>query len=308
MTGQKNIAYLQLAASMAIVGSSVVVGKIIIGGFPVFLASGLRFGLGVLILLPLLYQTENGFKPVARRDWLFLFLQAFAGVFMFSVLLLYGLKFTGAASAGIITSTTPAMVGLISFLFFKERMTWFKSAGIALSVAGILLINVFGEPTSANAGSNPLLGNLLVFAAVLGEALFIIFQKAISRAVSPLATATWVNVLGLLMFLPPALWEARSFDFSSVGWAAWLGVLYYAVALTVIAYLLWFNGTAVVPAGTAGVFSGVMPISALVLSYGLLGEPFAWVHLIGGACVLLGIGFVTRSETESAPVEVALTP
>jgi drug/metabolite transporter (DMT)-like permease len=39
-----------------------------------------------------------------------LFLQAFAGNFLFSILLLYGLKLTSAAESGIILDTTPVVV------------------------------------------------------------------------------------------------------------------------------------------------------------------------------------------------------
>lgn len=45
-------------------------------------------------------------------------------VFLFNIFLLYGVKSTGAVESGIITSTTPAMVGIISFLFLKERGNW----------------------------------------------------------------------------------------------------------------------------------------------------------------------------------------
>ena len=40
---------------------------------------------------------------------------------------------------------------------------------------------------------------------------------------------------------------------------------------------------------------GVMPVSALVLSYVLLDEPFRWIHLAGMAVVLAGILAVSRS-------------
>ena len=44
--------YFYLAAAMLIVGSSVIVGKTITQDFPLFLASGLRFCIATLLLLP----------------------------------------------------------------------------------------------------------------------------------------------------------------------------------------------------------------------------------------------------------------
>ncbi len=288
-------AYIQLALAMVIVGGSVVAGKLVIASFPVFLASGLRFGLGCLILVPLLLKVEGGFQSIGKRDGLVLFLQALTGVFLFSIFLLYGLKFTSAVAGGIITSTSPAMIGLISFLFLKERLTLNKSVGIALSMMGVLVINLLGTGSDAGSGSLPWLGNLLIFGAVIGEALFVLFPKVLSNSVSSLATATWVNVLGLVMFLPFSLYEARHFDFLAVTPNAWLPILYNGIFLTVIAFLLWFQGVIKVPASTAAVFASVMPVSAILLSYLVLHEPFSWLHIVGVLCVLLGIGFIARN-------------
>jgi len=45
---------------------------------------------------------------------------------------------------------------------------------------------------------------------------------------------------------------------------------------------------------------GVMPVSALSLSYIPLGESFELVHALGMVAVLAGIAAVTRSEREVA--------
>jgi drug/metabolite transporter (DMT)-like permease len=183
----KWIAYIELTLAMAIVGSSVVVGKLLIASFPVFLGARLRFAIASAVLLPMLIGREKGIPSITRKDWLFLFLQILTGVFLFSIFLLYGLKWTTAAESGIISSTTPAVLGLIAFLFLKERLTRNKVIGIAFTLFGIIAINLIGTTASAERGTNPLLGNLLVFGAVVGEALFTIFRKVVSEKVTPLA-------------------------------------------------------------------------------------------------------------------------
>ena len=56
-----------------------------------------------------------------------------------------------------------------------------------------------------------------------------------------------------------------------------------------LAPVLWYNGVRKAPGVlTAGAMS-VMPISALVLSYVLLGETFRWAHMIGFGLVFLGL-------------------
>jgi len=80
-----------------------------------------------------------------------------------------GLLFTTAAESGVITCTTPAVVGLISFFFLKGKVGPQVIVGIALSVLGIVALNVLGSDTGAVRGAAPLLGNLLVFGAVIYE-------------------------------------------------------------------------------------------------------------------------------------------
>ena len=301
-------AYFDLSSAMAIVGSSVVVGKLITAHFPVFLAGMLRFAIASAILLPLLSMRERSLRRgILRKDWGILFLQAFCGVFLFTVFLLFGLRLTSAAEGGIITSASPAVLGLISVIWLKERATRSVYAGIALTVSGILLVNVLGGAANAERGVMPLAGNVLIFGAVVGEALFSVFGKMLSKAISPLCIATWMSLFGLLLFLPLGLYDAAQFDFTVLTLADWAAIGYAGVIVTVVAFLFWFSGLAQVEASRAAVFTGVMPLSALALSALLLREPISAAHLLGCLCVLLGIGLITRTpQSRSESVGAAL--
>jgi drug/metabolite transporter (DMT)-like permease len=288
-------AYLCLTAAMAIVGSSVVAGKLIVDAFPVMFAGGMTSALATSILFPLLLLRERGLPPVRRSDLGIVFVQAFTGSFLWRIMLLYGLSFTTAAESGIITSTTPAAIGVLSILFLGERLSRNTAAGIALAVLGILAINAVGVADSQR-GPNPLLGSLLIFGSVLGEAAFTICGKAVSERLKPLTISTLVSTFSFLLFLPFGAYDATTYDFSRVTVWNWAWIGYFGVVLNVCAFLLWFQGVARVPASTAAVFTGVLPVSALALSYVVLGEPFLWSHLIGAACVLLGIASIAKAE------------
>ncbi len=196
---------------------------------------------------------------------------------------------------GIIIGTTPAVVGLISFIFLKEPLLLNKILGILLAVMGIVIFNVTGA-AGVEKGLNPLLGNLLVFGAVVGEALFTVFCKVLPDKITPLPASALMTVLGLFLFLPLAVYEALYFDFSAVSLEQWLYIMYSAIVVTVLAYILWFRGVTGVQASTAAVFTGVMPVSAVLLSYLVLGEQLSWAHLLGGLCVVAGVGFITRHK------------
>ncbi len=129
---------------MAIVGSSIVVGKVAVARLPVFLLSGLRFAVAAAILGVLVLLVERPLPRLARRDVAVLALQSFAGIFAFNVLLLEGLRFTSAAEGGIVTSTTPAVAAALAVVALGERWSRPRTLGVALAVAGILALNTAG--------------------------------------------------------------------------------------------------------------------------------------------------------------------
>lgn len=285
-------AYLDLTMAMILVGSSVAAGKFMIQELPVHLASALRFCCAALLIVPLLLILE-GIPRLSLRSWAILFVQAACGSFLFNVFLLAGLARTTAGAAGIITSTTPACMGLTAFAVLGERPSRRVVAGIALSMAGILAVNLHDAGPDVGADMGALAGNLLVLCAVMAETFFLLLRKCIPEPVSPLAVSTVMTVFGLALFTPGALVQARGFDFAAVSWASWSVVAYYGAFVTVAAYLFWFSGVARVGAGTAGVFTAVMPVSALILSALLLGEAVTPAALAGCALVLAGIACIS---------------
>ncbi|MFS0880888.1 DMT family transporter [Metabacillus niabensis] len=282
------VASVKVILAMIIVGSSVVAGKLLAQSFPVFLASELRFLVATIIMVPILIRIE-GFPSIQKREMLILFLQGLFGVFLYSIFMLYGLTFTTAIEAGIITSTIPAVTGGLAFLFLKERLTKSVSVGILLAVLGTLIINVVGSASDIERGSSPIFGNLLIFGAVICEALFIILGKFVSQRVSPLAISTIVSVLGTILFLPLSLYEGAKYNFEGVTIAEWGLILYFGIVVTVIAFILMYQGVSKVPASTVGVLTGVLPISSVLLSVLILGEKISFFHFIGISFTLTAI-------------------
>lgn len=288
-SGEINVAfaYLQLALSMAFVGINIPVGKVIVAHVPVFLFSELRFLIALLILLPLLRKRGEWKGTWRLNEGKTMFWQAYFGVFLFSVCMLYGVQYTSATSAGIITSTVPACIALFSFLLLKEKLKANKLAAIVLSVLGISLITF----TSSMGGQSlfSMLGNLLVFLAVVSEALFTIFAKRVSGRVTPFQMTAVINTISFVLFLPFAIYDLGKISLAAISPSIWLLVIYYAVTASVLSFVLWYRGIAKVPASTAGLFTGVMPISAAIVSTVFLRESFTWLHAMGMLLVLVAI-------------------
>ncbi|WP_031482331.1 DMT family transporter [Maridesulfovibrio frigidus] len=283
-------AYLNLTMAMVIVGSSVVAGKIMIDQLPIFFASALRFLIASLLMVPILYFREGGLPQLSRRSWCILCVQALCGSFLFTVLMLFGLTMISPASAGIITSTTPACMGIIGWILLKERPSGRTLAGIFLSVAGVMVLNILGEGGAFGAS---FLGSLLMVGAVASESLFLLFRKWVPEPLSPIAATTIISLFGFLWFLPAGLYQFFTHDYSVVAIGPWLAVVYYGVVVTVLAYLFWFAGIVSVSSSVASVFTGVMPLSAVCLSALILGEQLQFSHFIGCTCVLGGIALIS---------------
>ncbi len=279
-------AYLNLTLAMIIVGSSVVAGKIMVNELPVFLSSGLRFLLATAVMLPILYFREGGLPRLSRKSWLILTFQALCGSFLFTVFLLYGLKQTSPASAGIITSTTPMFMGIIGWLFFKEKCSAGTIFGISLSLAGVVIL---GSAEQGVQAKNSITGFMLILGAVMAESVFLVLRKWVAEPLSPMAATTIICLLGLLWFLPCSAYEITQVDLSAVSMRIWQAVTYYGLVVTVLAYLFWFAGIMHVPASTAGSFTGIMPVSAICLSTLILNEQLQWFHFAGCCFVLAGI-------------------
>ncbi|MGI8964113.1 MAG: DMT family transporter, partial [Thermomicrobiales bacterium] len=279
------------------VGSVVVAAKFIVESFPLMLGLGIRQISATVIMLAIVLLVEKRIPAFSRRDHGMIVLQTLTGVVMFNMLLLTGVDRTTAAASGIITATVPAWIALLS-LAIGERITRLTMVGIGMAVGGVLIVNFAGGDKGGEAASAPVLGGALVMGAVVGEALFTIFGKAVSGRVTPVANCYMVCVYGSLMFLPFALWQAPGFEFGSVGASGWIALGWSAGPVMVGAFFLLFTGLQVVPANSAAVFTGLIPVSALVCSAIFLGERIGWPHYLGMACVIAAIVLVARSPRD----------
>ena len=70
-------------------------------------------------------------------------LQTLTGVVLFNLLLLMGVDLTTATASGIIMSTVPATIAVLS-LALGERISRLTVYGIALAMAGVLIVNLAG--------------------------------------------------------------------------------------------------------------------------------------------------------------------
>ncbi|WP_348621012.1 DMT family transporter [Paenibacillus polymyxa] len=121
--------YMELVIATSIVGSSVVVGKLVVMRLPVFLSQSASLAVALLFLVPIVFIKKYSLR-ISKRDALILFIQALIGMFLFRVLMLYGLAYASASESGILTSLTPAIVALLSYVLLREKITLRPVSGL----------------------------------------------------------------------------------------------------------------------------------------------------------------------------------
>ena len=293
------LAYGYLALSMALAGSYVALSKPLVAALPVFLLAWLRFGIGGIAMAHWL-KKPPGEAPMTRATKQLLFLESFLGNFLFSICMLFGVSMTSAVSAGVIMAAIPAVVALMSWVFLKETIGPRIWAAVACGAVGIGLLALTrhspvagaAAPDAAN-GSRVLLGNLLVFGAVLCEAFYAVIGKKLTGAVSPKRISALINLCGFLLMTPMGIYTAWHFDFAAVHAASWLLLVFYAMAASVWTVWLWMTGSANVPAAHAGVFTVLLPIAAALVGVLVLGEPLGGLQVLAFAIALLGVFLAT---------------
>jgi drug/metabolite transporter (DMT)-like permease len=275
-----------LVLSMLFVGSNVGIGKSIVVFVPVAILATLRFVIAIAVLWPLFSPVKM--RTVKRGEWLNLFLQAFFGTFMFTLLMLNGVQRTSAVAAGVITSTIPAIVALFAWLILREKPNGRALVSIALAIAGVVTINL-ANGSAAGHGASSLTGNLLILGAVCCESIYVILSRRLTQTLAPIDICAYTHLFGLCLMLPLGATAMGSFDYASVpaGTGA-LGVG-YGLSASIFWFWLWMKGIRHVPGSLAGVFSAVLPVAAAAYGIAFLGERPTLAHGIALACVVTGI-------------------
>ncbi len=296
---------MDLALAMVIVGSSAVTGKLATVEMPLGLASAIRFGLACAALIPLTIWREGGLPALTKRSWLILGGQALTGSLLFNVLFLRGVALTSAAAAGVIVSATPACMGALAILFLGLKPRPGLLLGIGLAAAGAMAAQapeLLAQWSAGGAGEGggpglgrSLTGGLFVLGAAFCESFFLLLRRGLRQPVSPLAASTLVSLLAFGLFLPLAAADVVQDGWPRVSLGGWLVLAWYALGVTVAAYILWFRGVSRASAGLASTMAGVMPVSGVLLAWLILGEPWAWERAAACLLTVAGVWLSARS-------------
>jgi len=280
------LALFQLAAAMVMAGGNVVLGKILAQALPVTLILFLRCLLAVAVLLPFAWRGLGWPRP---RVLLNLALQAGLGMLGYNIALLAGLRRTGALEAGLVLATLPAVVAVGAVLLLGERLALRRWLAVALAVGGMAVLMARGN----GAAGGSLAGDALVFAAVCGEAGYMLLSKRNAAHIGVVPAALWMQAFSVVLLAPVALPELTAHAAALAGWRLSGLLALHSLTASVLAVLLWYAGMRRAPANLAGVFTVLLPATAAVLAVLVLGEAFTAPLAVGFAAMLGSILLAT---------------
>ncbi len=244
----------------------------------------LRMALSSALFIALLAcLPKPRFPPRATWGWLIVF--GFLVGPINQGVLLFGLQHTRPTHGALFFSMTPAAVHLYSLARGREKSSASKLAGITLAFVGVLIL-LTGQGLDQNL--EPLMGDLLVLAAVSAWVLFTAEGKRFAEQHGPLRTTAWSMLAG-------AAWSATAIPFArfdrlaSASLPALGSIVYIGLFTSVVAYLLWYFALSRSEASKVAVFANLQPVVTALAAAAWLGEPLVWQLVLGGLLVLLGV-------------------
>ena len=286
--------YTRLALVAVAWGGTFIAGRSLAGVAPMFSAC-LRFVLASAALSLFLLISGKGFRRVTARQALVVTLLGFCGIFSYSFFFFSGLQHIHASRAALIVALNPAVMTLIAYLFYRERVTALKVLGIALCFCGVALVVGGGDP-QGTPGGRTWLGEALIGGCVLSWSAYSVFCKSVVRQLGPLHTVTYSIYAGTIMLLAYAA-ATGVLDMDAVGrfsTAEMASLLYLGVIGSAVAYIWYYDGIQQIGVARASVFIALNPLAAVLFGAALLGEQMTLATLIGGLLIISGIVLENR--------------
>ncbi|MBI1852899.1 MAG: DMT family transporter [Planctomycetes bacterium] len=228
--------------------------------------------------------------PVPRTstsDLARLFVYSLLGVTINQICFLEGLARSTATNAAVILVTIPVLTLGFALALRRERATLLGMAGIALGLAGALILVV--PRGRVDFSSRATLGNLLLLLNGSSYALYLVVTRPILARVDPLTAVSWVFLFASLTLLPFGFTGARALASSGSSAAGWGEIGYVVVGGTALPYLLNLWALARVNSSVVAVYIFLQPIIAGTLGRIFLGDEFGPHTALAAALIVIGV-------------------
>jgi drug/metabolite transporter (DMT)-like permease len=239
--------------------------------------------------------------PFLKRDWTqirqhlgIMLILTLAGITIYNSMAYWGLQYTQAINALLITSAHPLLVASWAFILYRERLTIWQTIGIALSLAGVMTILTRGD-LSALREVRFNIGDIVFFSAQIIYSFYATLIKS-RPDIHPISFLAFTIGAGALLLSPVYAAEVAAGITFTLDLKAFLILAYITVFPSLLAYLFFNRGIELIGPNRAAPFYHLIPIFGSALAIVFLGERPELFHAAGYGLVLAGIFIGTRGH------------
>lgn len=250
--------------------------------FSVFQITFSRALVAFLMSALIILLTDPGkFKIKLRDIWLFA-ANGLISIVLFNVLYFYTIENTTLSIAAILLYTSPFFVMILSFFFFKQKITWKMSLALIIAIIGCFL-------TTGIIGSHVSLNPEFIFTGVLAGffySLYSIFSTVIIKKYSPMTLIFYTFMfatIGLAPLAKPIIYISHINMISSIF------VFLIGTVSTLIPFFLYTLGLKYIEAGKASILSFVEPMTATLLGIAIFHEQLTIQNITGITLIFIAM-------------------
>jgi drug/metabolite transporter (DMT)-like permease len=289
--------FLAALAGVVIFGGSAIATKVAVSGIDAIDVSITRTLIGGLVALPLALALRIGL-PGSRPQIVLLLVSGFCGFIAFPLLFTFGVSHTTANHATMILAILPVLTGAIALSWDRQKphANWWL--GCAIAFTGELLLLYDPAASKGEASSSPSLrGDLLVWISTLFASLGYVAGARLQRSgYSARGTTFWGVGLFALLLLPLAPFVLDFSGLANAGLYAWSGLLYQAIGVTVVAYILWYWALGTGGIARVGLFQFLQPVSGVILAWLILAEGISLIFVLASSIIMVGVILAFRAK------------
>jgi drug/metabolite transporter (DMT)-like permease len=277
------------AGAMAIVGSSFAVLDTL-RSYPGSGGQAVRYAIAAALLFFLARRRLQ--RPTARQ-LARLALLAATGLAAFNLLILAAEESMDPGSVGVIVGSVPVLLALAGPMQAGRRVQPRVLGAAVIVAAGAAAVQGLSGDVSAG-------GLAAAFGALACEAAFSLLAAPLLRPLGTVAVSAWAAILAVPLLLvsgfaidgPAGFLELPTRDEALA--LAWL-----TIAVTAVAFVLWYSAIQTLGVERTGLLSGVLPVSAMLVA-ALLGRESLTAGRLGGALAVgagIAVGLVAGART-----------
>jgi len=244
------------------------------------------------ILAPLGLPRLWGQRAIFLRHWKMVLGLSIPAITVFNAFIYHALQTATATNTVLVNAMIPVFIAVTAWLVLGERLSLRQTAGVLISLVGLVFIITRGEPALLKTLTLSR-GDLWTLGAAMAWAIYSVLLRKRPAEMDPIAFLTLLIIFGLVVALPWYLWELHEEGGFSLSPAALGSLAYVALFPSVLSFIFWNNGIEKVGANRTGIFIHLMPVFSIIMAVLFLGERLKGFHLLGMALIFSGIALTT---------------